>query len=100
MDRVMLCKSGELDDDEIREVALEDGQIVAFVRHGGKIHAFEGECPHQGAPLADGEVEDGVLTCCLHFWTWRLETGEPLDADEPLRLFRVEEDDDGIHLVR
>lgn len=100
MERIFLCRPGDLEDDAVREVTLPGGEVVALVRHQGVVRAFEGECPHQGAPLADGEVEDGVITCCLHDWSWRLDTGEPVDAGRPLALREIEVDDDAIRLVR
>jgi UDP-MurNAc hydroxylase len=38
-------------------------------------------CPHLKADLARfGEVEDGVLTCQMHGWKWRLSDGKCLTA--------------------
>lgn len=98
--RTFLCRGEDLAEGEPAEVTLDDGRILVLVRHNGKPHAFDGECPHEGAPLADGEVSDGVLTCCLHFWSWEIETGKPVEsAKVPLEKHRVEEDESGIHLV-
>ncbi|MBI4601722.1 MAG: nitrite reductase (NAD(P)H) small subunit [Planctomycetes bacterium] len=42
----------------------------------GKMHAIDHVCPHKKGPLARGTVVDGIVTCPLHGWTFRLETGE------------------------
>lgn len=43
------------------------GERIAFYRDGdGKVAAVEDFCPHRGAPLSLGYVEDGVLTCGYH----------------------------------
>ncbi len=98
--RPLLCRGDELAEGRPVEVTLDDGRILVLVRHNGKVHAFDGECPHEGAPLADGEVEDGVLTCCLHFWSWEIESGRPREgARVPLVRHRVEEGEDGIRLA-
>ncbi len=95
----LLCSRDEVAEGDLKEVDLDDGRTILLIRHAGRIHAVEAECPHQGAPLADGEVEDGLLTCCLHFWSWRLDSGEAVDAEKPLAVFSVDEREDGIYLV-
>jgi ferredoxin-nitrite reductase len=46
------------------------GQELALFRIGDKVHAIDGLCPHEGAPLAQGEFRDGVVTCPWHGWTF------------------------------
>lgn len=38
--------------------------------------AFQGRCPHQGALLAEGRIEDGALRCPGHGWQFDCKTGE------------------------
>jgi ferredoxin-NADP reductase/nitrite reductase/ring-hydroxylating ferredoxin subunit len=46
------------------------GKDLALFRVDGKLHAIDGLCPHEGAPLAQGEFRDGVVTCPWHGWTF------------------------------
>jgi ferredoxin-NADP reductase/nitrite reductase/ring-hydroxylating ferredoxin subunit len=46
------------------------GKDLALFRVGDKLHAIDGLCPHEGAPLAQGEFRDGVVTCPWHGWTF------------------------------
>lgn len=95
-----LCDESDLKDDEPLECEAADGSLIVVVRHGGKIYAVAGECPHQAAPMADAEVSDGKITCCLHFWTWRLADGEPLEeAEEALPTYPVRVEDGCVFLV-
>ena len=95
-----LCKVSEITDDVPLECDGPEGQLLIVVRQKGDYYAFTGECPHQGAPLADGEVSDGVLTCCLHFWSWCLADGEPLEeAEEPLKKYPIRVVDDAVFLL-
>jgi len=48
-------------------------------------HAYEGRCPHQGALLAEGELEDGALVCRNHRWRFDLETGQRIGGPQRLR---------------
>ncbi len=43
------------------------GERIAFYRDGaGKVAAVEDFCPHRGAPLSLGYIEDGQLVCGYH----------------------------------
>jgi nitrite reductase/ring-hydroxylating ferredoxin subunit len=44
-------------------------------------------CPHEGYPLAAGQVSPGdcVLTCNWHNWKFRLDTGECLIGGDHVR---------------
>ena len=45
---------------------------------------MDSACPHEGAPLADGTIENGVVTCPWHGWTFKACSGcsiEPAGND-------------------
>ncbi|MEM4780029.1 MAG: Rieske (2Fe-2S) protein [Halalkalicoccus sp.] len=79
------------DDDFVRVATLEDlggegpavvttrGRAIALVRHEGEIHAVDNRCPHMGFPLAQGTVEDGILTCHWHHARFELSCGSTFD---------------------
>jgi NADPH-dependent 2,4-dienoyl-CoA reductase/sulfur reductase-like enzyme/nitrite reductase/ring-hydroxylating ferredoxin subunit len=43
-----------------------DGKKVMLLRMNGEIHACGGECSHYGAPLTDGVLSKGEITCPWH----------------------------------
>jgi nitrite reductase/ring-hydroxylating ferredoxin subunit len=43
-----------------------DGAPVVVFRHAGAIVALDAQCPHRGAPLAEGDLDGDVLTCPWH----------------------------------
>ena len=47
------------------EVKLGDETLI-LVRDGDTVRAFEGKCPHAGAPLAKGAVCNGFIICPWH----------------------------------
>lgn len=55
------------------------GKEIALFRVGGKIVAIDNACPHEGAPLAQGTIEAGVVTCPWHGWAFNACTGCSLD---------------------
>ena len=95
-----LCLESDLEDDVPFECDGPDGEPLVVVRHGGVVYAVSGECPHQAAPMADAEIGDGQITCCLHFWTWRLADGEPLgEAEEALPVYPVKVENGNVVLM-
>ena len=55
------------------------GCPVVLIRQGSAVSALENRCPHAGAPLSEGFLEGGRLTCSWHGWTFDATTGASLD---------------------
>lgn len=53
-----------------------NGQDIALFRMDECIYALENLCPHREGPIADGELEDGVVTCPWHAWQIDVRSGE------------------------
>jgi nitrite reductase (NADH) small subunit len=51
-------------------------RVVALFNVDGTFYALDGVCPHQGGPLADGEVTGCVVTCPWHGWQFDVRTGQ------------------------
>ena len=51
------------------------GHRLAVVRIGDDWYAIDDQCPHAGASLSGGSVEDLVVTCPWHYWRFRLTDG-------------------------
>lgn len=54
------------------------GTTICVACIGGRLAALNDTCPHQGAPLSEGAVEDGRLVCSWHGWSFDPQTGEEL----------------------
>lgn len=72
-----------------------DGVDVLLVRQGGEIYALEHTCAHAGGPLAEGQLQDGVIICPWHGSNFRLADGGvvhgPATAPQPCYQIRVRE---------
>jgi nitrite reductase (NADH) small subunit/3-phenylpropionate/trans-cinnamate dioxygenase ferredoxin subunit len=66
---------------------------VAVFNVGGQLFALDDTCPHMGASLSGGHVEDGCVTCPWHYWRFRLADGAW--ADSP----RVKTGSYSVHVV-
>ncbi len=49
---------------------------VAVFNVGGDLFALENSCPHQGGPIADGWLEQSIVTCPWHGWCFDVQTGK------------------------
>jgi phenylpropionate dioxygenase-like ring-hydroxylating dioxygenase large terminal subunit len=48
------------------------GSPVVLVKSTDSVYAYEDFCPHRGAPLSNGFVKDGILTCSYHGWEFNV----------------------------
>lgn len=77
--------------------ALSANQIdIVLLRVGGEWRAFEGRCPHQGALLGEGELDDGVLVCRNHRWRFSVDSGQREGGTERLASCPVAERGGGL----
>lgn len=69
-----VARFADVPEDRGLEVKIGDCKIV-LLRAAGELRAFQGECPHAGAPLADGALCHGRLICPWHKAAFRAEDG-------------------------
>jgi nitrite reductase (NADH) small subunit/3-phenylpropionate/trans-cinnamate dioxygenase ferredoxin subunit len=50
-------------------------RIIAVFNQAGRYFAIDDVCPHMGASLAEGYLEDGVVACPWHAWRFRVCDG-------------------------
>jgi nitrite reductase (NADH) small subunit/3-phenylpropionate/trans-cinnamate dioxygenase ferredoxin subunit len=51
------------------------GKLIAVFRAPNGFFAIDDCCPHMGASLSGGYLEDGIVTCPWHAWRFRLADG-------------------------
>lgn len=62
-------RSSDLPEGGITKAKLLGEDLVVW-RVGGTAHAWEDLCVHRGSRLSLGRVEDGLLVCAYHGWTY------------------------------
>ena len=75
---VSVAKVGEIPDGEGRTYPV-NGKMIGIFFTDGEYLAINDFCPHMGASLAAGHVEDGAVMCPWHAWRFRLCDGLWLD---------------------
>ncbi len=83
--------SEELAPSRPRVVELE-GRRIALVRLGDELHAIDDACPHDGFPLAGGEIQGSEIRCEKHGGRFDLTTGHCLRGGEDVRRYHTREE--------
>lgn len=80
------------DGDKVARVVR--GTPVLLLKAGDRVCAYLDRCPHQRIPLSEGRLQDGVLTCRAHLWSFEACTGKGINpASTGLRSFPVKIED-------
>ena len=69
-----VCRVSELPEGESATVEV-GGRLIALFHHEGQFYAIDDVCPHMGASLGAGYLEEGVVTCPWHAWRFRVTDG-------------------------
>jgi len=74
-------------------------ETLCVTRFEGRFGALDNRCPHQGGPLGEGSIENGMLRCPWHGWDFHPLTGRsPGSFDDGVATFEVEEREDGVYV--
>jgi ferredoxin-NADP reductase/nitrite reductase/ring-hydroxylating ferredoxin subunit len=77
-----------------------EGHPYALFHIDGAVHAVDGLCPHEGGPLAEGTVANGIVTCPWHGWTFDARTGCSIAPGRDLQRHETRVEDGRIYLKR
>ena len=76
--RVTVAKVSEIPNNEARAFPVGE-RMIALFNQNGTFHAMDDFCPHMGASLAGGWIENGTVACPWHAWRFSLANGCWLD---------------------
>jgi nitrite reductase (NADH) small subunit len=76
---VTVAKVGTISEGEGASFQVGD-RLVAVFLHRGEYLAIDDLCPHMGASLGDGSLDEGgVVTCPWHAWRFHARDGRWCD---------------------
>jgi nitrite reductase/ring-hydroxylating ferredoxin subunit len=74
-----------------------EGKAVAVFNVDGRLYGLASECGHRGAPLEQGSVKDGVVSCKKHGAQFRMDSGTVVGGNifvrrstRPVRTYTVQ----------
>lgn len=62
----------------------------------GELTALTNKCPHQGGPLGEGSIENGLLRCPWHGWDFNPCGGDSDGFDDGLKKFDLKVEDNAV----
>jgi len=93
-----------LDPDELPEGRVKTVvcglESVCMTHYQGRYGALCNACPHQGGPLGEGNIENGLLRCPWHGWDYDPLTGQsPEGFGDGVPPYPIEVREDGIYVA-
>ncbi len=81
-----VAETSEVEEGRVKSVTAGT-QSIALVHFKGQWAAMDNKCPHQGGPLGEGSIEEGIddqcwLRCPWHGWDFDPLTGKPPGGHE------------------
>jgi pyruvate oxidase len=92
----VLDNKNDLPEGRVMTVKVEN-KTVCLSHHNGKFCALDNKCPHQGGPLGEGSIENGMLRCPWHGWDYHPCTGKPPGGfDDGVETYNVKTEADAV----
>ena len=92
-----VLESDELSEGRVKPVTCEH-LTVCMTHFEGQYGALDNKCPHQGGPLGEGSIENGLLRCPWHGWDYDPLTGKAPGYDDGVETYEVEVREDGVYV--
>jgi 3-phenylpropionate/trans-cinnamate dioxygenase ferredoxin subunit len=94
-----------------RADGLEEGEMQAFkvldnkvavANVGGRFYAFDDTCTHEGCSLAEGDLQETILTCSCHGSQFDVTSGALVrgPAQEPVNSHETRVEDGNLEIER
>ena len=80
-----------------RVMTVTAGHLGVCLTHfEGNYYAIDNKCPHQGGPLGEGSIENGVLRCPWHGWDFNPCGGSADGFDDGQETYSLKIEGDSI----
>ncbi|MEX2604973.1 MAG: thiamine pyrophosphate-dependent enzyme [Gracilimonas sp.] len=93
----VLDNKNELKENRVMTVDAGSKQ-VCLTHFEGTYNAITSKCPHQGGPLGEGSIENGLLRCPWHGWDFNPSGGSSGEFDDGLETYEIKIEDDAIYV--
>lgn len=71
---------------------------ICLTHFEGEYNALDNKCPHQGGPLGEGSIENGLLRCPWHGWDYHPCTGKAPGFDDGVSKYEIKIEDEAIYV--
>jgi nitrite reductase/ring-hydroxylating ferredoxin subunit len=81
-------KVNDLSEDTIKPVTVV-GMDVLLIKREDHVYALASRCPHMGCNLANGRLNENILVCPCHGWSFDIRNGE-YQTNKAIKLLTFE----------
>lgn len=96
--RTEVAKVSEIPDDRGLRVQI-DKKFIALFKVEDKVYAINAICPHAGAFLDMGWLDEHAVICPLHGWDFDVRTGESPSFGIKTGCFEVDVEEDAVFVI-
>lgn len=96
--RTEVAKISDIPDDRGLRVQI-DRKFIALFKVEGQVYAINAICPHAGAFLDMGWLDDHTVICPLHGWDFDVRSGESPSFGIKTGCFEVDMQDDAVFVI-
>jgi nitrite reductase/ring-hydroxylating ferredoxin subunit len=96
-----VARAADLKEGEMQAFKVLDAR-VAVANVAGTFYAFDGTCTHEGCSLADGDLQETILTCSCHGSQFDVTSGALVrgPAQEPVKSHATRVEDGNLEIER
>lgn len=91
----VLDNSKELPEGRVTTVTAGH-QDICLAHFEGNFCALDNKCPHQGGPLGEGSIENGLLRCPWHGWDYHPCSGKAPGYDDGVETYPTKVEDGAV----
>lgn len=93
----VLDDKDELVEGRVMTVTADDHDYC-LAHNEGKYCALDNKCPHQGGPLGEGSIENGLLRCPWHGWDYDPCSGKVPGYDDGVDTYETKVEDGSVYI--
>ncbi len=87
----------DLPDGRVKSVTANHTNLCV-THFEGELSALSNSCPHQGGPLGEGSIENGLLRCPWHGWDYHPCTGKAPGFDDGVDTYPTKIKDNALYV--
>ena len=72
---------------------------ICLTHYRGRFTALTNKCPHQGGPLGEGSIENGLLRCPWHGWDFNPHGGDSEGFEDGLETYKIKVEENKIFVT-
>jgi nitrite reductase/ring-hydroxylating ferredoxin subunit len=74
-DFVEAIEDSAIEEDSMKLVIVA-GRKILLAKHGGKVYGVSDRCPHMSCSLSRGTLNEYLVTCPCHPWSFDIRDGQ------------------------